>query len=110
MRTGSEQSYCPRALINVKGGGRGTIPVVLSGANRGRQGAQAQWGPHLTVQSGSQHRLAVIPTAGLMVCDVAYVCDVFALCVRLCSQLGMWELFFCVYPVIENLSSIALSC
>lgn len=66
----------PGLLINVKCGW-GTIPVVLSGANRERQGAlKFSWGPI----SGSPCSLAVIRTTGLMVSDVGYA-SVYPTCV-----------------------------
>lgn len=59
----------PGLLINMKGG-RGTIPAVLSGANRGRRRALKLSRCPI---SGSPRWLAVIHTAGLTASDVGYV-------------------------------------
>lgn len=89
----------PGLLINRKGGCK-TIPPVLSGANRGRHKALKLSRCPI---SGSPKWLAVSHSAGLIASDLGYV-FVFV------SQLGCRELCFCVYPVIENLSSTALNC
>lgn len=98
---GPAQNNClvPGFLINVKGGW-GTIPAVLSGANRGRQGT-------LNLSrcpiSGSPCYMAVIHTAGLMwlVFLFTYVC------MSVCACAHRWD---GVYPIIKNISSTALNC
>lgn len=94
-----------RLLINMRSGW-GTIPAVLSGANRGTQGdRELNRGPII----GSPGCLAMIQTAELILSDVGCVSVYLSVSVCLGSQLEWRELCLCVYPMIENLSSTALN-
>lgn len=84
----------PGLLINVKCGW-GTNPLVLSGANRGRQGAlKLSWGPI----SGPPCSLAVIHTTGLMVSDywVGYVSVYLHVCILVRTSGMEWTVFLCL--------------
>lgn len=90
----------PGLLINTKGGW-GTIPPVLSGANRGRQEAlKLSRGP----VSGSPCRLAVIHAAGLIVSDVGYV---FCLPTRVCVCVFLHA---CVLVLTAGMEGIVFLC
>lgn len=100
----------PGLLINMKGGW-GTIPAVLSGANRGKQGAlKLSRGPI----NGSLCCLAVIHTAGLIASDVGYVSVYLreCVCVCVCACAHSWDGGNCVsvFTPWLNISSTALNC